>query len=82
MSQSERRKATLADFWTIPEAQRFHELVDGELVQKASPSGEHGDAQAGIVVAVRPPYQRPPGRGGPGVSASHTTGSPIHGTRR
>jgi Uma2 family endonuclease len=67
MSESARRqRATLDDFWMIPEATRFHELIDGELVEKASPTGEHGDAQAGVVVAVRPAFQRPPGRGGPG----------------
>lgn len=31
-------------------------VVAGELIQKAAPSGEHGDAQAGIVGAVRPPF--------------------------
>jgi Uma2 family endonuclease len=66
MSQSARRKATPDDFWAIPEAQRFHELIAGELIEKAAPSGEHGDAQAGIVGALRSPFQRPPGRGGPG----------------
>ena len=66
MSQSARRPATLDDFWAIPESERFHELVGGELVQKAAPSGEHGDAQAGVVAAVRPRFQRKPGGGGPG----------------
>ena len=66
MSQSARRQASLADFWAIPEGERFHEIVGGELIQKAAPSGEHGDAQAGVVGAVRPPFQRKPGRGGPG----------------
>ncbi|AGP34280.1 hypothetical protein [Sorangium cellulosum] len=36
--------ATLADLLAIPEEQRFHEIVDGELMQKAVPSFEHGDA--------------------------------------
>jgi Uma2 family endonuclease len=58
--------ATLDDFWGIAEDQRFHELVGGELVRKANPSGEHGDAQAGVVGAVRLPFQRRPGSGGPG----------------
>jgi Uma2 family endonuclease len=40
--------------------------VGGQLIQKAAPSGEHGDAQAGVVAAVRPPFQRKPGGGGPG----------------
>ena len=66
MSESARRQATAADFWAIPEAERFHELIGGELLPKATPSGEHGDAQAGIVGAVRTPFQRAPGRGGPG----------------
>jgi Uma2 family endonuclease len=52
MSESARRKATLEDFWAIPEAARFHELIDGELVEKAAPTGEHGGAQAGIVPGV------------------------------
>ena len=66
MSQSARRRATLDDFWAISDGQRFHELIGGELIEKAAPSGEHGDAQAGIVGAVRSPFQRSPGRGGPG----------------
>ncbi len=66
MSQSERRAATLEDFWKIPEEERFHELIGGELIRKATPSGEHGDAQAGVVGALRTPFQRPPNRGGPG----------------
>ena len=66
MSQSARRPATLDDFWAIPESERFHELVGGELIPKAAPSGEHGNAQAGVVAAVLPPFQRKPGGGGPG----------------
>jgi Uma2 family endonuclease len=66
MTQSARRRSTLDDFWAIPEEVRFHELVAGELVQKAAPSGEHGDAQAGVVGAVRPAFHRKPGGGWPG----------------
>jgi Uma2 family endonuclease len=66
MSESARRQATLDDFWAISEGERFHELIGGELIEKAAPSGEHGDAQAGVVGAVRAPFQRPAGRGGPG----------------
>lgn len=66
MSQSARRPATLDDFFAIPEPERFHELYDGELHQKAAPTGEHGDAQSGVVSAVRGPFQRKPGGGGPG----------------
>ncbi len=66
MSESARRQATLDDFWAIPERERFHELIGGELSEKAAPSGEHGSAQAGIVGAIHSPFQRQPGRGGPG----------------
>jgi Uma2 family endonuclease len=64
MSQSARRPATQDDFWAIPEEERFHELIGGELIPKAAPSGEHGDAQAGVISAVRPAFQRK--LGGPG----------------
>jgi Uma2 family endonuclease len=67
MTPSGRRNATLEDFWAIPEAERFHEIIDGEIIPKASPSGEHGGAQAGLVIAIGPPFQRSSsGRGGPG----------------
>jgi len=66
MSQSATRAATLDDFWRIPEEQRFHEFLSNEIVEKAAPSGEHGDAQAGVVSAVRPAFQRKSGGGGPG----------------
>lgn len=64
--ESARRKATIEDFSAIPDDQRFHELIDGEIIEKASPSGEHGDAQGGVIGAIRPPFQRRPGSGGPG----------------
>lgn len=66
MSSTARQAATVEDFLAIPEERRFHELLGGEIVEKATPSGEHGDAQAGIVGAVRGPFHRRPGGGGPG----------------
>lgn len=60
------KRASLEDLLAIPVEERSHELLDGELVRRADPSGEHGDAQGGVIAHVRPPYQRPPGRGGPG----------------
>jgi Uma2 family endonuclease len=66
MSESARRAAALEDFWAIPEHERFHELIGGELVPKAAPSGEHGSAQAGIVIAIGAPFQRSAGHGRPG----------------
>lgn len=66
MSESARRTATVEDFWAIPEGERFHEFIGGQVIEKATPSPEHGDAQAGVVASVRSPFQRGRGRGGPG----------------
>jgi Uma2 family endonuclease len=66
VSSTAKRTATLDELFAIPGEARFHELLAGELVEKATPSGEHGDAQAGVVSAVRPRYQRRAGIGGPG----------------
>lgn len=66
MTEIARKRATLEDFYRIPGDQRFHELIDGEIIEKATPSGEHGDAQGGIILAIRGPFQRRPGSGGPG----------------
>ncbi|HVV84025.1 MAG TPA: Uma2 family endonuclease [Kofleriaceae bacterium] len=65
MGATPRRQATEADFWAIPEAVRHHELVGGELLEKAAPSGEHGGAQFGIAASISA-FQRPAAKGGPG----------------
>lgn len=61
-----RREATIEDFYAIPEDQRFHELIGGEIIEKAAPSGEHGDAQSWVIAAIKAPFQRRSGTGGPG----------------
>lgn len=48
---------TLADLLAIPEHERFHELIDGELVRKAQPSFRHGTTQAGLSGKLGP-YNR------------------------
>ena len=58
--------ATLADFLSIPESERFHELIDGEIMQKTSPSGEHGSTQADVTGWLHGPFGRKPPSGGPG----------------
>jgi Uma2 family endonuclease len=61
---NELRTATLADLIAIPEAERFHEIIDGELVRKALPTLRHGLAQMGIGDAIAGPYgPRARGRG-------------------
>ena len=60
------RPATVADLLAIPEPDRFHEIIDGEFVRKAMPTFRHGRAQSRISQHVGGPYDRRPGRGGPG----------------
>ncbi|WP_338092460.1 hypothetical protein [Sorangium cellulosum] len=59
-----KRPATAADLLALPEAQRFHEVIDGQ--PKAVPSFEHGDAQSAVVALVKIPFQRCPGGRWPG----------------
>lgn len=59
------RRATIRDLLAIPEDLRFHELLDGELVEKAMPSFEHGSAQASTVGFLRS-FNRKPGGSDPG----------------
>ncbi|MEO8798370.1 MAG: hypothetical protein ABI551_10825, partial [Polyangiaceae bacterium] len=42
----------------IPEERRFHEVIGGALIEKASPSFEHGDAQSSVVARIKPPFHR------------------------
>lgn len=61
-----RRPGTVAD-WLAADDELGLELIDGELVPKASPSVDHGSARLAIGVALRPPYhRRSGGPGGPG----------------
>jgi Uma2 family endonuclease len=60
------RPDTVDDLLAIPEPERFHEIIDGELVRKAMPSFRHGRAQARLSSTLGGPYDRRPGRNGPG----------------
>ncbi|MDC3958456.1 Uma2 family endonuclease [Polyangium jinanense] len=60
------KPATLEDLLVIPEEERRHEIIDGELVEKAAPSPRHGSGHTSVVMSVGPSYHRPSGRGGPG----------------
>lgn len=66
MSLPAARLATVADLLAIPEAARFHEIVGGELIPKAMPSGPHGVAQLGVGGPLRAAYHRRAGDRGPG----------------
>jgi Uma2 family endonuclease len=66
MSQPAPHRSTLNDLLAIPEGERFHELLQGALIEKAEPSGEHGNAQAAVAGAIVPPFQRRQGGRSPG----------------
>lgn len=55
----QRRMATAADLLAIPEEERFHEVIGGEIVRKALPSARHGGAQGRVVRSVSPYDRRP-----------------------
>lgn len=55
--------ATAADLLPLP-PDVAAEVINGEIVEKAAPSFEHGDAQSSLAELLKPPFQR--GRGGPG----------------
>jgi len=58
--------AARADLLAIAEAERFHEIVDGELLRKAAPSGPHGRAQSRLAARIGGPYDRRSGGRLPG----------------
>ena len=60
------RLATVADLMAIPEEHRFHEIIDRELVEKASPSFEHGGAQRKLSACIDPYDRSKPGGRHPG----------------
>src|SRR5262245_35652440 len=68
MSVAPARKATAtaADLLAIPEEERFHEIIGGDLVRKAMPSGPHGLAQRTVGGKIGDAYSRRPGGTRPG----------------
>lgn len=57
---------TIADWLAQPEEARL-ELIDGEFIQKAAPTMQHGVAQSALAAALVGPFHRKPGgTGGPG----------------
>jgi Uma2 family endonuclease len=57
---------SLADWLALPNDARF-ELIDGELIEKAPPSFEHGRAQGRVCLVIGGRFDRKPnGLYGPG----------------
>lgn len=59
------RLATAADLARLPPDTRA-EIIDGEIVEKASPTPEHGVAQLGLGAQIFNAFHRRSGEGGPG----------------
>ncbi len=60
-------KATLADLLAIPEGERRHEVIDGEVMPKEAATPRHGAAQLAVGGSLRAPFSRKPGGpNGPG----------------
>jgi len=57
--------ATIDDLKALP-AEVAAEIIDGELVEKAAPSFDHGDVQAGISSQLGSRFRGPPRDGGGG----------------
>ncbi len=66
MSLSAKRLATAADLLAMPEQDRHHEIIDGEIVPRAMPTMAHGRAQRSLGGRIGEPYDRKPDSGGPG----------------
>ena len=60
------RPATLEELLAIPEGERRHEIIDGELIPKEASSPRHGAGHTSVAGSIGQPYHRPSGRGGPG----------------
>jgi Uma2 family endonuclease len=63
---------TVNDLLAIPENERFHEIIGGELVRKTMPAGPHGRSQARLTMRLGRPYDRRPGGRWPGGWAFYT----------
>ncbi|HKY35046.1 MAG TPA: Uma2 family endonuclease [Polyangiaceae bacterium] len=55
-------RATVADLLAIPEGRRYHEVIDGVLVEKEAASGRHGGTQVRLARRLGPYDRRPGGR--------------------
>ncbi len=66
MGEPARRRATIEDLIPLVASGQAFELVDGELVRKASPDAVHGGAQAKLGELLGPINRKTGGPRGPG----------------
>ena len=58
-------RATIAEWLAAPESRRL-EIIDGELVEKAAPTAEHGFVQTKVITSVASRFNRRSGGRFPG----------------
>ncbi len=54
IANKRRATATLAELLAIPTEARFHELIDGEIIEKDAATGKHGEAQSRAILGLGP----------------------------
>lgn len=59
------KQETMADFLAIPAPERWHEFVDGRIIERAMPVSDHGHVQRKLG-ALLDGYDGPEGEEGPG----------------
>lgn len=62
--EAAKKLSTLDDLLAMPDDQRNHELIDGEIVERAAPSIEHGGVQFALAGVLHGPFRRSGSGGG------------------
>jgi Uma2 family endonuclease len=85
MPSSAHRRATLADLIALADRGRAVELIDGEIIEKAVPTPEHGAAQVKLGEILGPFHRKLGGPRGPGgwwfmseVEVLYPTGDDVY----
>jgi Uma2 family endonuclease len=52
MVQTPQKSITLAEFLKLPETKPASEYIDGQIIQKPMPQGEHSTIQGELIISV------------------------------
>jgi len=52
MVQTPRKSLTLEEFLTLPETKPANEYIDGQIIQKPMPQGEHSTIQGELIIEI------------------------------
>ncbi len=59
MVQTPSKSLTLAEFLHLPETKPATEYIEGEIIQKPMPQGEHSTIQAELIIAITAVFKPP-----------------------